>query len=181
MTEESDYVHFSIQIGKRIVHWHKTGLVLLNRIKNSKCLAVFSAHLNGEEVESIPNTEENKLKICKTIQKWNCIKEHCVKSANCQTFAKELLESVGLELNPKCSQKSIVDFLGYLKSNHSQEHPHPFIVRNGEKLIEWKSHQELDLWQNTLGQKYQDYSTLLMGFHRAFQMNKQTGKDCILK
>ena len=51
---------------------------------------------------------------------------------------------------------------------NTKETVYPCIIKNGEKILEWKSHDELDNWQ-TVSQLSNIYLPLLKGFHRGFQ------------
>jgi hypothetical protein len=66
------------------------------------------------------------------------------------------------------------EFIKYISEyKHSKKEVYPCIIE-GNKIKEgfqWKTHKELDMWQNSQDPKFlQDYDALLKGFHRAFQI-----------
>ena len=66
-------------------------------IKTENATALFyPQNKKGEEVTLIENNEENREKLCHVISLWNCTKLYSSASNNCQKFATELFESVGL-------------------------------------------------------------------------------------
>ena len=45
-------------------------------------------------------------------------------------------------------------------------------------MVSWKTHEELDDWHNENIESYEDFSSLLKAFHRAFQLRNDMGYKC---
>jgi len=65
--------------------------------------------------------------------------------------------------------------LRYIATVHKEE-IFPCLIQKGKKVIEWKTHKDLDDWHDENGDTFNDF--LLKGFHRAFQLRGDNGRSC---
>ena len=126
---------------------------------------------NGEEVQVIRNTKENREAICKVIRHWNCCKNYNAASANCQLFAADIFKSVGLNDNFSKYDGWVGDFIRYMGKYENQvEEFNPCLIQGEKKIAEWTTHAELDKWHKENYGTYPEASSLIKAMHRAFQM-----------
>ena len=58
------------------MHWFDSSFAFVKEWEGKHCLAIFYPQKGGEEIPFVENNEENRLKILKVVQKWNCSKEY---------------------------------------------------------------------------------------------------------
>ena len=95
---------------------------------------------------------------------------------NCQTFAQEMFKRLGLDFEFKSYEGPVGEFMKYISKHSSQTYP--CLVEKGKKIIEWKSHIELDIWHKENKDIYES-NTFLKAFHRGFQVQDSEGENCI--
>ena len=152
-------------------------MVHIQGCEGRRCLAVFYPQKDGKEISCFLNNEENINNICKVIQRWNCVERYHPTKKNCQHFASEIFESLGIHLNLSIFKNSKVGyFLEYAKKNSISN---PCLVDKNLNLIEgasWDTHAKLELWQEDIMVKspsfFKEHESLLKGFHRGFQFQE---------
>ena len=103
----------------------------------------------------IENTEENRKKICKVIQKYNCEKKYNLKNCNCQNFSQDIFKALHLNNEFKKMEGKVGTYLNYIinKGRNSKDHcflldsKQNIIVDNDRRLV-WDDHKEFDIWCN---------------------------------
>jgi len=173
LTQQVGTAHLGVQVGETVLHWFNSGFVIPKEWKGAGATAVFYPQTKeGEEVPAIPNTAENREKICKVIQAWNINREYNSVHSNCQIFASEIFKSLGFNDNFSKYQGWVGDFIKYMSDIKNQEKIlYPCLVKGNTVIKEWKNHQELDEWHaNGESSSYEEATSLIKAFHRAFQM-----------
>eukprot|EP01091_Cochliopodium_minus_P015400 TRINITY_DN5475_c0_g1_i2.p1 TRINITY_DN5475_c0_g1~~TRINITY_DN5475_c0_g1_i2.p1 ORF type:complete len:180 (+),score=59.78 TRINITY_DN5475_c0_g1_i2:249-788(+) len=130
------------------------------------------------EYPSIENNKENRTKICKLIQNWNCKVEYSQTKNNCQHFASEMFKVLDLDNKFSNMTGPIGYFLNYIaKPTVNLEFP-CIISNEGSIIKQFETHLALDEWtvENEVEKKGHDYHYLVKGFHRGFQAKKQIGQ-----
>eukprot|EP01091_Cochliopodium_minus_P011461 TRINITY_DN3251_c0_g1_i1.p1 TRINITY_DN3251_c0_g1~~TRINITY_DN3251_c0_g1_i1.p1 ORF type:complete len:417 (+),score=92.91 TRINITY_DN3251_c0_g1_i1:30-1280(+) len=161
--------HLGVQICDKIVHWFDNSLVAVTEFSGEKALAIFPPYKGNEECLSIPNTEENRLKICKLVQKWNCTVTYSLSDNNCQKFASNLFETLGL--NTDFKNGPFGEFIEHI-SKPNNTITKPCYVKGGRIEHTWENHFELDEWteeNNDFIVEHRSLFLLIKGFHRAYQ------------
>eukprot|EP01091_Cochliopodium_minus_P002273 TRINITY_DN12138_c0_g1_i1.p1 TRINITY_DN12138_c0_g1~~TRINITY_DN12138_c0_g1_i1.p1 ORF type:complete len:331 (+),score=54.46 TRINITY_DN12138_c0_g1_i1:1-993(+) len=174
-TQEIGTNHLAVQVCDKIIHWLDNSLVLVHEFSGSNCIAVFYPQKEKKEYPNIPNTEENRLRICQVIQKWNCSKIYSSLNANCQNFTAEIFGALSLDFKFSNMGGPVKDFINFIsRPNNTQTLP--CFVKEGSKILEWTSHYELDQWSKENPQdSYSELYYLIKGFHRGFQVKKEVG------
>eukprot|EP01091_Cochliopodium_minus_P020421 TRINITY_DN8927_c0_g1_i1.p1 TRINITY_DN8927_c0_g1~~TRINITY_DN8927_c0_g1_i1.p1 ORF type:complete len:455 (-),score=111.19 TRINITY_DN8927_c0_g1_i1:11-1351(-) len=179
-TQEMGAAHIGIQIANRIVHWLGCGFALVKDWKGAGATALFYPQNNEDiEVPFIDCSEELKDNVAKLIQKWNCLYSYSSLKHNCQRFSSEMLKVLGLKDSFSNFTGPTGEFIEHISKLQSMKKDvYPCIVRKGKVIQEWKTHEELDNWQNENFDAIQGYESLLKAFHRAYQLRGDNGIEC---
>ena len=177
LKNEGAYIHLSVQISDSILHWFDSSMVFIKSWKGSNVTALcYPQNKEGEEVGMVQNSKKNRLKVCKIIEKWNCEKEYDDHLNNCQSFVVSIFDSFGFHSNFTEYSGMVGDFMRHVSKKTIQINPS--LLKQHKILIEWKTHQELDDWNNLNKHTFPDALQLLKAFHRAFQLKGEEGKNC---
>jgi len=177
LTQDVGTAHLAVQVADNVLHWFNSGFVFIKEWRGSKATALFYPQNNeGVEIPLIDNTAENRARICKVIQEWNCLKEYNSRVNNCQKFASQLFESVDLNGTFSKYEGWVGEFIRFVANTGNEVNP--CLVRDGGVLIEWRSHEDLDKWHNQNKTTFPEASGLLKAMHRAFQLRGDPGIYC---
>ena len=131
-------------------------MVVVQAYEGMNATALFyPKNLEGDYVPVIDNTEENRLAVCKVIQRYNCEKKYSAKNCNCQTFAQDVYKALNLNHDFAKYNDPIGDYLNYIigkKGRNGEDFA--MLVSKGKimtdpktkKPLSWKTHEELDIW-----------------------------------
>ena len=113
-----------------------------------------SIYLIGNEIPVVENTPEIRRKICETIQLYNCKKIYNIKTCNCQTFAQSIFEVLGFKSEFSKLEGPVGNYIRYIINNPKTESfaclvdKNLKIMKQNGNPLTWKTHQQLDEWQN---------------------------------
>jgi len=175
--------HSALIVGPWLVEWNNSALCIPR-----KCLsraAMLTADI--DEITSLSNLEEVTQKLSEVIVQWNVSMQYKSNGGdkkifgNCQDFIDAILSKLDIKLN--FSGTPLGEFLTELKdsgrSNLNFKMNEDFMknFQQKEKLIEFKTHKDLDLFLNNLlkiepdfKNKYKSHWNFLKSFDRAFWM-----------
>ena len=172
--------HTALLIGPWLIEWNDSGLCIPR-----KCLSK-AAFLTADvgEISTKDSLESVRNKLANVIADWNVnygyttISKHKKNVGNCQDFLDAIFLELGLEFK---FEGAIGEFIKSLKKNGTTKLKYPvsdeikkkFEIKENE--IEFKTHEELDLFVKnlfekdfTFDMKYPSDYNLLKSFDRAF-------------
>jgi hypothetical protein len=88
-------MHSSIQIGKKVLHWFDSSIVLIKHFDSNETLLA----LDIDEIDLNDKEEVEKInKVKKVILMYNTQKQYSTKNCNCQHFCDDILKAMNMEI-----------------------------------------------------------------------------------
>lgn len=112
--------HLSLRIGKKVFEWFNTSYVSIRNYDEERdniVLVIDPQDKSGKKVTvNIDDPMITKLSLI--IHKWNSVKEYSILGDNCQKFAEEMLETMGVNSNILSYKDGIGDYVKYISRAH---------------------------------------------------------------